>query len=514
MAFPTNRVVNLPISLPAVVLSSVIAIFVALRIWHITTYSLWGGEAFTMIGVKQGWNGMFSYIIADIVHPPLFYVLLKLWILLGGESLLWLKLLPVLSGIAMVVPFLLLCSELNLRLPAINLAVFLIAVNGYLIHYAQELRMYSLFAFLALCSFWLFIRFFNSTDDDIHSLFILTVVNLLAIFTHYYGWLVVGLEFLFLLLWRRKIIAFGISTVILLLIFSPWAYLVIREARSIGGLERNLDWIPKPRLIDILHFYATLNGPFESRAINLLGLLLFGLPVLLWAIKVFREWRQKSMSDEILTFSWLTLISVLPVIMIFLISQKFEQAVWIDRYFIFIAAPYMLLVAAATYRLEPVRVRNLYITLIVLWSVVGCINDLRTNRMAWTGAQLGSRINWETLALQMSQAEPVSENPVKVYSLPVSSRGITAGYWSIATSLDYYLDLHHITGFEMVSARNNSQLIDMIEEDHFWVAYFDIVGWTEPTPKVALEKNGFRVGDEIVYSLHGNRFVLLPVWKK
>lgn len=514
IAYPANRVINLPISLPAVILTSVITIFVALRLWHITTYSLWGGEAFSMLGVKQDWHGMFSYIIADIVHPPLFYVLLKLWILLGGESLLWLKLFPVLYGIAMVVPFILLCRELNLRLPVINLAVLLIAINGYLMHYAQELRMYSMFAFLALCSFWLFIRYFKLPENNIKSLFILTLVNLLTIYTHYYGWLVVGLEFLFLLIWRRKIMAYGISIIILLMIFSPWAYLVIQEARSIGGLERNLDWIPKPRLIDILHFYATLNGPFESRYINLFGLLLFYLPLLPWFIKVLRNWRQKSTSEDMIAFSWLALLSFLPVIVIFLVSQKLEQAVWIDRYFIFIAAPYLLLVTTAIYRLEPKWVRNLYIFLIVLWSVLAGINDLRTNRMAWTGAQLGSRINWESLTVQMSQAEAASEYPVKVYTLPISSGGVATGYWTIATSLDYYLDLHNDARFEMVAARNNDALIDMIHEDHFWVAYLYIVGWTERPPEAVLERNGYRIGDEIIYDRLGNRMVLLPVWKK
>jgi hypothetical protein len=513
---PANRGLSLPISLPVVILALLITSFVVLRIWHITTYSLWGGEDFSMLGARLSWSDMFTYIIDDIVHPPLFYILLKVWILIGGESLLWLKLLPVLSGIALIVPFLLLCRELNLQLPVINLAVFLVAINGYLIHYAQELRMYSLFAFLALCSFWLFIRFFKSTENHIRLLAVLTLINLLAIYTHYYGWLVVGLEFLFLLLWRRKIIPFGMSMVILIVTFSPWAYLVIQEARSIGGLERNLDWIPKPRLIDILHFYATLNGPFDSRLINLFGLMLFGIPLLPWSMKFFRYRQQKSISDEMLSFSWLMLLAILPVIMIFLVSQKIEQAVWIDRYFIFIAAPYMLLVAAAVYRLEPVWVRNLYIFLIVLWSVWGCINDLRTNRMAWTGAQLGSRVDWENLALQMSQAESASasEDPVKVYMLPIYSRGVTTGFWTISTSLDYYMDLHHITGFEMVSARNNSELIDMINEDHFWVAYFDIVDWTERTPDVVLERDGYRIGEEIKYEILGNRFVLLPAWKK
>src|SRR5215212_6044549 len=118
--------ISIPISLPAVLLTSSIAIFAIRRVYKIAAYSLWGGEAFSMIGAKQGWGDMFSYIITDIVHPPLFSVVLKLWILVGGESLLWLKLLPVLTGIGITVPFLLLCRELNLRQPVVNLAVLLI----------------------------------------------------------------------------------------------------------------------------------------------------------------------------------------------------------------------------------------------------------------------------------------------------------------------------------------------------------------------------------------------------
>jgi 4-amino-4-deoxy-L-arabinose transferase-like glycosyltransferase len=514
MVFPANRVINLPLSLTGVALVSVLTIFVALRIWHIATYSLGGGEAFAMMGAKKDWSAMFSYIVSDIVHPPLFYVVLKLWILIGGESLLWLKLLAVLSGVAMLIPLLLLCRELNLRLPVITLAVLLMAINGYMIHYAQELRMYGMFAFLALCSFWLFIRYFRSPGNNIRALFILTTVNLLTIYTHYFGWVVVGVEFLFLLIWRRKIVAFGVSIIFLLVIFSPWAYLVIQEARSIGGLDRNLDWVPKPRPIDILDFYSTLNGPIGSRYIQLFGFFLFGLPLMLWFIKIVRTWRQESIREDVLTFSWLALLAFLPVIVIFLVSQKLDQALWIDRYFIFIAPPYLLLIAVAVYRLEPKWVRNIYIVLIILWSVIAGINDLKTNRMAWAGAQLGSRIKWESLALQMGQAEPALEYPVKVYTLPVVSRGIASGYWTIATSLNYYLDLHNDSRFEIVSVRNNNALIAKVQEDHFWVAYFYIVDSPQPGPEALLEENGYRIGDKLAFSQRGNRIVLLPVWKK
>lgn len=488
--------------------------FIVLRFWRIDSFSLWGGEAFTMIGVKQSWSDMFSYVIADIVHPPLFYVLLKLWIALGGESVLWLKLFPVLSSIIILVPFYFLCRELGLELPETSLALFLAAINGYLIHYSQELRMYSLFTCLAMCSFWLFIRFFRSTGGSITALLWLTLINLPLIYSHYYGWLVVGMEFSFLLIWRRqKLLAFGLSMLVLVLAFLPWAYPVIQEARSIGGLERNLGWIPKPGITDLLNFYSTLNGPIGSRYVKAVGLLLFGLPVVVWLWRIVRS-GFKAKHDDAILFSWLALLSFLPVIAIFLISHSLEQAEWIDRYFIFISIPYLMLVAAAVYQLERKWMRYTWIALIVLWSSVAGINDLRTNRMAWSSPQLGSRMNWEDLTRRMSEAELSQIYPVNVYTLPVLSAGYFTGDWAISTSLEYHLDTLNDDRFQMVYAKDLNHVMAKEQEDHFWIAYYDIADWRQPSPLPALTDNGFRVGDEIAFDLRGNRLVLLPIWRK
>ena len=92
-------------------------------------------------------------------------------------------------------PFLLLHRELKLRASERHLALALIAVNGYLIYFAQELRMYILALFLTLCSLWLFTRFFNSPAGPVkRHLLALFAVNLLLVYTHYLGWLVVGTE--------------------------------------------------------------------------------------------------------------------------------------------------------------------------------------------------------------------------------------------------------------------------------------------------------------------------------
>ena len=511
----SKRVASRTLSLSPVVVILVVILFVVLRFWNITSFSLWGGEAFTMIGVKQTWMGMFSYVIADIVHPPLFYILLKLWIGLGGESVLWLKLFPALSSIAVILPFYFLCRELNFQWPEMSLAMFLAAVNGYLIHYAQELRMYSLFTFLSMCSFWLFMRYFNSTAGTSGKLVVLTFVNLLNIYTHYYGWVVVGMEFLFLMIWRRpKLLNFGLSALILFLIFAPWAYLVIREAQSIGGLDRNLDWIPKPNVVDVLNFYSTLNGPFGSRYFKSLGLILFGLPMVLWFWKIIRS-GFKSGWGEAISFSWLVLLTFLPVTVIYFISQRTEQAIWIDRYFIFIALPYLLLVAVAANQLKPKWVRYPWIGLIVFWSLYSGLLDLRTNRMAWEGAQMGSRVKWDIVTQQLIEAEAKSSKPINIYTLTVISKGLRTGDWASSTSIDYFLDPYGEDRFRFVYARDIQGLLKRsLVEDHFWIAFFELAESPQAHPAAALQENGYRVGDPIVFQQMYNRLILLPVWRK
>ena len=496
-----------------VIFSVLVASFIALRLWNIDAYSLWGTEAFAIIGIHHDWNSMFAYIIADIVHPPLFYILLKLWVAIGGESILWLKLFPVLGGIALIGPFYLLCRELGFKLPEMSLALSLAAVNEYLIHYAQEIRMYILFTFFAMCSFWLFIKFFKAEKQATGVVLGLTVVNLLAIYTHYYGWLVVGMEFLFLLIWRRKrIIIFGASIMFLLLSFSPWAYLVIREARSIGGLQQNLDWIPKPDLIDVLNFYVTLNGPLGSRYVKLFGLFLFGLPPILWFWKITRS-GFKSRSEDAISFSWLALLSFLPVIAIFVISQKLAQAVWIDRYFIFSAVPYLMLVATAVYRLETKWARYTWLILLVLWSLFAGMNGLRTNRIAWGSPQLGSRVKWDGMVQQMIASESEPSGPISIYTLTVISKGQRTGDWATSTSIDYFLDSYGEDRFQTRYVRDVQTLLNKTLEDHFWIAFFELAEWPQPSPAVILKENGYRVGDAIVFQHLDNRVVLLPVWR-
>src|SRR4030095_12478520 len=111
----------------------IVGVFIGARLWGLTASCLWFDEVFSVHAARHEWSRLLSFAAADIIHPPLFYVLLKVWIGIGGESLLWLRLFPLIASIVVIIPFLFLCRELHLARIETGLALLLMGVNGYLI---------------------------------------------------------------------------------------------------------------------------------------------------------------------------------------------------------------------------------------------------------------------------------------------------------------------------------------------------------------------------------------------
>src|SRR5437588_2005945 len=165
----------------------VVLLFVAARLWRLTSSCLWFDEIFSVHVSRHSWPELVRFAAADIIHPPLFYALLKIWIEIGGESILWLRLFPVLISIIALIPVWLLCRALRLTTSETNLAVLLMAVSGFLIKYSQEVRMYSLVFLLSASSLWLFLKLMNQAARNFF--WPLATINLLLVYTHYYGWI-------------------------------------------------------------------------------------------------------------------------------------------------------------------------------------------------------------------------------------------------------------------------------------------------------------------------------------
>ncbi|HEX3281806.1 MAG TPA: glycosyltransferase family 39 protein [Pyrinomonadaceae bacterium] len=406
-------------SLSGLLTAGVVVLFVAVRLWRLSASCLWFDEIFSVHAAHHGWGELLRFAAADLIHPPLFYLLLKIWISLGGESLLWLRLLPALISIAAIVPFWLLCRELKLSQNERNLALLLLAGNGYLIKYAQELRMYSLLMLLSVCSLWLFVKWFRSERGARKQLGWLLLTNLFLVYSHYAGWIVVGVECLALLVWqRKKTKATFVGLGVLLLAYAPWLFLISANRDAGKGLAQNIGWVTRPTWRDIAQLFALLNKPFWSiqstaaRPFDLLtaffALLIVGAPLIFLTMRVWRGTVLANDSNP-QTFRAVSLFTLAPVIIVFGLSWLLPQSVWGTRHLIVVAAPYAILVSVAIVRVPLPWLRIAAVLVLGSWLLLAGI--------AWalTPPPVLIWCAWEPLAHKLEESAPQAQE-VRVYA--------------------------------------------------------------------------------------------------
>ncbi|MFL6468005.1 MAG: hypothetical protein ACJ72Z_08615, partial [Pyrinomonadaceae bacterium] len=344
--------------------------YAAVRIWRLTDSCLWFDEIFSVHAAEHNWSSLFDFVAQDLIHPPLFYALLKIWIGIGGESLHWLRLLPVLFVCVALVPFVLLCRELKQEFLTIVLALFLLSVNGSFIKYAQLVRMYSLLMCLSLFSIWLFARYFNRGKN----LTALIAINLLLIYTHYYGWLVVGSEIVAILIFQRfKWRGIVAMTGVLTAFFLPWIYVVYNASQNGSKFSQNISWISRPGLAEIGTYAIDLIEPFYFQVSNAEppSIYRISIPLILLmvaAAAVFAAKLKHIEKEERKTIYFLSLFSLLPIIVVFLVSWLLPHSIWGTRHLIIVAAPFTLLIATFLTKFKDDAFRIGIITLIVLFS--------------------------------------------------------------------------------------------------------------------------------------------------
>jgi hypothetical protein len=461
-------------------------LYVALRCWNLTAYGLWTDEVFSVQASRLAWSHLFTFVAADSVHPPLFYVLLKLWMTIGGTTLLWIKLLPLILSVLALVPFYLLCRELKLDPVATAITLWLIAINEYLIQYSQELRMYSLLFCLALWSLWLVLRLVGDSTMSRRHLLPLFTLNLLLVYTHYFAWLLVGVEWLYVLVYqRRQIVPFSLLVGALVLCFCPWAYAVKLATDKTNLVPATLQWIGRPGWADFAWYFATLNGIIPLRHTTPLGILLFGSPIALTAFRILCGRGSQTVSSR--RFIALCLFSFLPVALAYAASQLLSQSVWGARHLVIAAIPYFVLVVAALSELRPVSMRVVAITAVVAWAGVAAVAAVRQN---------DNHLAWKTLVRDLRDREGSLQRTVPIYALDA---------W-VAPPLQFLLSDLGNEHFEVLVSE-----LDLVDGGHFWIAFRDTTWRQADQPREVLERRGCRVEAELSVRDRSQRVFLLSV---
>ena len=168
--------------------------------------TFWYDEAYTINLVRQSF-GYLWHVTANDVHPPLYYILLKLYTYICGDSVVALR---IFSALPMIGIMLLTCTHIrqkfgNKTALSLLVLVILMPVNQYL---ASEIRMYSFGMFFVLLS--ALYAYQSYTTFRRSDLIKFTLFSLAAAYTHYYALLGVFYIYLLFFLVLIKLLLFDV----------------------------------------------------------------------------------------------------------------------------------------------------------------------------------------------------------------------------------------------------------------------------------------------------------------
>ena len=132
-----------------------------LRFYRLDAQSYWNDEGISLGLAGRSVPTILRSAAADI-HPPGYYLVLKAWHALTGDTEFALRGLSALAGIVLVA-LLYRLGRVYFDRPAALAAAALGALNPFLVYYSQEARMYALAATLAAASFLLFSLWLRSS---------------------------------------------------------------------------------------------------------------------------------------------------------------------------------------------------------------------------------------------------------------------------------------------------------------------------------------------------------------
>jgi mannosyltransferase len=346
------------------------------RLWGLGAQSLWMDEAFSHLFATLPPGMAWETMAVDAVHPPLYYLLLRPWLALGGGSELALRFPSAVAGV-LTVAILYRAERHWLGRRTAGWAPLLLALNPYHVWYSQEARMYALLGLLALVVLVVFWRALGSRRTRAWG--VLVGVSALAYLTHYFALYLPLVEFAFLLATFRRhhraLARWTVAQALAVLPLATW----LAALYSTGGGTFGIGWIPKPRPSDLLRTLWSFGMAYDGRVTPLVvaGLVAWG------GLLALGVWRGCA-SKEARTL--LILALALPLLGTFLLSLR--RPTYVDRFFVG-CLPAFLLLAAAGLACLPWWTRwavGLVLVVLGLWGTARFHNDPLFIKEDWHGA--------------------------------------------------------------------------------------------------------------------------------
>lgn len=344
-----------------------------LRLWNLTSISLWHDEAFSALLIKYSWGEMMHRIGLD-VHPPIYYIFLRFWSYVFGHSLFSLRGMSVLFGIGTILAVYYFVNYAFKNRTAALLAALLVAINPFQVQYVTEARMYTMGAFFAVASGLALVAalrtqtafYANKANQVLQSQLkkrfliyyaLFTLCSGILIYTHYYLLFTVAALGLYAAIYcainfktdLKRWIWVVLSGLGIGVLFIPWLKIFLFQFKQVGAGY----WIPPMDRWSIPSTLWEILIRLPNSWTNLRLLVMVDIPNPFWILVsiltlviIVQVIRKVSEAEK-----WLALFGFLApfggAILFFALAklQGSDSSVYLVRYFIFCSAYYSILIA-------------------------------------------------------------------------------------------------------------------------------------------------------------------------
>jgi 4-amino-4-deoxy-L-arabinose transferase-like glycosyltransferase len=315
---------------------------------------LWSDEIYTKSMLSGSWSDFFAKFKNDL-HPPLYYLGLRLFTGLFGLNAVSLRLFSVLGVLSTIVLGYFAGQRVFGKQGALYFCLMLISIP-MLAAYSHQARMYTWAAF-SVTGVFLYSYLFMRTSKN-HDLTLLFVFTVLAMYTHYYSMAAAFAANMFvfihlILTKNKKWLPHILSGILATIIFLPWLFTFIIQVKKV----QYAFWAPEVSLDAIL---SCLKIPFTEQfwTTNYST----SLTILIYSLIVFAIFISftKSFSEYRLVL-WLSLFIFLGTLLIVTIISLFSKPILSTR---FVMSIVIMLAVPPTILLARTKIKWLKIILI------------------------------------------------------------------------------------------------------------------------------------------------------
>ena len=352
-----------------------------LRFYRIGKECLWFDEICTAGRASFSFGGIIDDLTGSMLFPPLYFLLIRIWVFLAGSSPAALRSFSALWGIAAIPVAYLLAREMFGRKAAVAGSI-LIIFSSFLIYYSQEAKMYAMWWTLILASNLFFVRAVKQ-GARWPDLSLYVAVTAAALWTHNFTLLIILSQAIYVvsvLRPRERVRRWLLAFLCVALLYSPWVVIFLvknlavsqgdRMGEAITRTQTGTIWIPLPTLKDFciifvifatgIQFYAY---ELDTWAFSWHMPFLYATRVCILALAVALYPALRGKAGRWKFKHLMALLILFPAISIFLYS-RLVKPLWQPRYLGFIA-PLLFIALGYVYTL-PSRKRVPAAALVVL----------------------------------------------------------------------------------------------------------------------------------------------------